>query len=379
MKKIFTSVLFTILCCSFSFSLDWGGVVTNNTIFSTLNFDNVDLQQSNDVSVWLSTPLGSSGFTFSGELLLKYNMTITKTVPNTFEPIVDCDLLKISGSKPIGDSNLLMEFGRFRISDITSVVFNQLCDGANFVFSFPLFNMRTYAGYTGLLNGLNTTIISEYAVPYSNIYNFYSTAYPLLVLDASFDFPYLIPAGDLKFEYIYFGETKNFAYNRMYCNVLLKGMIGEKAEYKVASVLEVMNTEKIANFSEVEVTFPINDNSYIACGAEYASGLNGPLVPFSTVSSRTQIKSFIYPETTGSIIPNVNYVYLKDDLLLKLDLKLDMNCIDSFEFCGVQLDSVFLYNLFTDLQIGLDGTVYFSTGSEEDDNIALTLYAALAF
>ena len=51
---------------------------------------------------------------------------------------------------------------------------------------------------------------------------------------------------------------------------------------------------------------------------------------------------------------------------------------DDFEYAGIQIYGEFLYQMYTDLQLGLVAHQYFGDDSEENET-ALTLYATLAF
>lgn len=381
MKKLLLSFAIIISSVVSVFAADWGGIVKNETLFSTFKFDAFNVNQGDTVYLWTSAPLPKTIFTFDAEVLYKFSFDYKDDLKSNFIHVFDIDLLKVSGKKETENVIFNMDFGRFNVSDQTEVVFNQLFDGARVSMAFPVCVTNIYAGYTGFLNGLNTKMVSENANVYTSLYNFYSTAHKLFVVGGDFSFPYLISNQNIGLGAIYFYDADNAAdvrTNRFYTDLAMNGNFTDNLSYDVKTIIEVVS-KKIANYSSFSMAYSL-DGIQIGAGIEYASGNNGVLVPFSTVTSRTKVNSFIYPETTGMLLPRIDFSLVGNKFYLDSNVKANFDFqTNTPKFSGIDVQGSFVYSLFTDLQIGLDVCTYFSAEEDADDNFAATLTAAFSF
>ena len=96
MKKLIVSI-FTVLCLLTTplTAMEWGGLIFNDSGISTPDFSDITFKQSDGISFWLKSPLGSD-FVFSSEVIYKFNLEIAKDVDPAFTQIFDLPLLKVS-------------------------------------------------------------------------------------------------------------------------------------------------------------------------------------------------------------------------------------------------------------------------------------------
>ena len=157
MKKLIISIC-TILCLMAAplASVEWGGLLFNESGASTSDFKEITIKQTDGISLWLKSPLGKdSGFYFSSEILYKFSLDIAKGSDPQFKQIFDLPMLKVTGDLNAGAGLLSLNAGRFYYVDATSAVISQVVDGVALSYTLPTVKLGGFLGYTGLLNSLN--------------------------------------------------------------------------------------------------------------------------------------------------------------------------------------------------------------------------------
>lgn len=375
-------LLIGAVCALFTFvspvaSLEWGGILKNDTQGLLPAFKNFSLSQSDSLFMWLSAPLGESGLYFSGEGMYKFTFT---TADNNFSQLADVDLLKISGDYQTAKGIFSIAAGRYMMSDSTAVIFAQNFDGVSVKYAGNRFAVSGFGGYTGLLNSLNVTMINKDGIAFGPESKIYSLSNGFVPAGVSFELPSLFTNQSLSIQTLAFIDIGEEKYNRFYGTLLLSGPITNSFLYNFATSFGTNDFSSLMNYSALNFYLYPNDFLSISFGAEYASGKNGPFSPFLGVTSRSIVNSLTAPQTTGAIVPNVVCSCVFDKMYFGITGKFLMAVPeDKVETKGVEADFSFIYAVFTDLQIGFDLTSYFDISKNNEDNLTATLRAAISF
>ena len=186
MKKTLAAGVFALFCLSASLSaFSWSGIVDNSSKFTgNSDFSAVSLTQTNDIYLSFSTGLGEGGnMKLSGEGLFKNVLAGPVTPEANLEDsvIADCDLFKFSGSWATGSGTVSLDAGRFFFSDASGSVFSQTSDGISVAYNALKLKAGLYAGYTGLLNGLNVSMLGTPAGEPAKVYSLCPAYIPVMV------------------------------------------------------------------------------------------------------------------------------------------------------------------------------------------------------
>lgn len=372
MKKILLTIcaLFVVFAAPLC-AMEWGGLITNDTgaaIVTMPDVTNTTINQSNGVSVWFKNPIGED-FAVSGELLYKYKFSKPKDIDGTFTNIFDVPLLKVSGETEAGAGILSLDAGRFAYVDNAGAVVSGTIDGVAVEYSLPLVKLGVMAGYTGLLNTLNNTNLSR--ADYSKEAKFYDLAYGIAPIGISAEFPYLLGNQSIGIQtYIMLdcGDNKSDSIP-FYANLVLSGPVTNSIYYNLATTLGAIDFKDFTNYTSFSLmVFPTQT---ISVNAGVDLGLvidgNGYYSQLSTAAG-------------GQITPRASFTYGTDKLCFDLGGKyiLAYNG-DSYEGISFDLNTGFVYNIFSDLQVGLSGTASFDTTEAKTNSYTVNLNIALAF
>ena len=381
-KKRFYSILVALTVSISSLSaVDWGGILKNSSKVMLPNFFDFGLSQTNDVYLWMNTPLGNSNMFFSAEALYDFNFYYSNEV-GVVSNTLDLDLFKFYGDFEFENSNILsISFGRFTVSDASSAIFAQNIDGLFLKYHTGFITASAYAGYTGLLNSQMVTMLDGNAQTFTYDKALYSLSNPYLPFNASIEFPALFGNQSFVFQVngcLDFGEQKA---NRYYATLWLTGPISNMVFYNVASIFGTKNFSSLMNFSTLDLYVYLSDIFFFSAGAEYASGNQGPFSPYVGITSRTIVASLTAPETSSSLLPKVSATVILNQMSLALTGKFYMACPESsFNAQGAEMDFYLTYSIFPDFQIGFDVTSYFDVTSQKDNNnLTATLRLAVSF
>lgn len=380
MKKFVVLLICTFCFLSAVTASEWGGLIRNTTYGKTRSFDDFGFKQTDSLFFWYATPISSSGFKFSAEGVYSFSFDNTSILTTDFSHVIDVDLFKFSKTVKKESFVFTMNFGRFNYSDASRVVFNQNMDGASVKFASKKNTYRIAAGYTGLLNERNVYILNSESVAYTPTNQIYALAYPFIMLDLGVDLNNLFAVQNLKFDVISFIDLGAEEKSRVYFETVLSGPVFKNFSYNLSFILETINFQEIAMYSAFNSIFSIGSNMYVKAGVEYASGKGESLTNFSGISSRTVCNSSTMRETTGLILPSVQYVYVGNDYYIGVIAKYLFNCLtDSVSADGFEFDVLYTYNIFTDLQLGLDLLTYTQTNSSIQNNSNYGLNLRLSF
>lgn len=373
-KKIVSIALTLVALSSSIFAAEWGGVFKNGSKISLPAFTDFGFRQTNDLYLWLNSPLGDSGVYFSGEGM--YEFTYSKGKENSaVTNIADVDLFKFSGDYEINEATLSFSAGRFSVSDSTSAIFTQNIDGAAVKYSASLFRISAWAGYTGLLNSNNITMIDGNAAAYAPETKVYSLSNGFIPLNATVEFPVLLGNQSLSIQangFIDLGKSKT---SRYYGTLMVSGPITNSIFYDVASSIGSANFSNVMNYTTFNFYYYPLDMFFVSCGLEYATK------NFTGITSRAVVSSVSAPETKAMILPKLSATLLFDNFVASLNGKFLISTPETgTKASGVEADLSVAYNVFSDLQFGLDVTSYFDVaGIKEDNNFSATLKVAVSF
>ena len=376
--------LISAVCAFFAFvtpaaSVEWGGILKDETRALLPNFTNFSFSQSNSLYMWLTAPLGQNGTYFSGEGMYKYTLTVTDG-NNDFVNVVDVDLFKISGDYQLNKGTFSFAVGRYMFADSTAAIFAQNFDGASIKYSGRKFAFSAFGGYTGLLNSLVVSMLNKDGVAFDSTNKFYSLSNAFVPAGATIEFPSLFANQALSIQALAvmdFGEEK---YNRFYGTLLFSGPLANNFFYYLASSFGTNDFASVMNYSTLNFYLYPTNIMTVSFGAEYASGKNGFLSPFLGVTSRSVVNSLTAPQTTGAIIPNLSCSFVVDKVYVGISTKFLLAVPESdFEAKGVEADLSFIYAPFTDLQLGFDVNSYIDISKSNENNLTATLRAALSF
>ncbi len=371
MKKILVSICTALFILAAPLSaFEWGGVLKDDTGITTPDFKAITFNQSNSISLWFKAPFGESKFKLTGEGFYKYNLSVTKE-GLTFSNIADLTLFKIDGKVNAGAGLLTINAGRFSTADATGAVFAQTSDGLSIVYSLPVVKFGLYGGYTGLLNYLNVPM----AITPEKENKVYSMAYAVAPMGVTIELPSLFLNQKLTLQgYALLDCGKNKS-NMFYGNIALAGPITNSIYYNLASSVGSVNFKNLMNYSSFALyIFPIKEIS-INAGAEFGSAEQGKLAAYTSASVKGTGAS-------GMIAPNLTFIYGNDVLCLEFGGKYNLTYNtekSNYAGTGADINAGFVYNIFSDLQVGLNATARLDLTEAKQNDFEAKLTMALAF
>ncbi len=389
MKKSFIVFCSIVLILTKGFAFEWGGVFDNEStigydIFPNKNYiAEFSFTQKNGLHVWLSNTLSKDGiWKLNSEVA--YIADINSQPEPVFQNILDLTLLKVSGQVPMKKSTIDISLGRFFISDKTENIFSTTSDGAYLKFNLSRVGIGGYIGFTGLLNSLNVNGI--FGFNDESVAHIYKLQYPVVPIILSFDFPSLFANQNLSFQVLGSIDCGNDVGNKFYGTLLLDGPIYSKLFYTVQTTFGTQNFTNIMNYTSLNfMWFPLSFAN-INLGVQYASGneelkeLN--VVSYSSVTS-TSKESIKGLPVSDCLLPAASIVFYSGPFYSKFEVKCDLDILNEqgqlFSVRGYygKLNSTF--NVFSDLQIGLDLNLYINATENQNVLFNAVIKAAFAF
>jgi len=390
MKKVIKSLvslsLFAFTAGSV-FAMEWGGLLTEKltptiNVVAPITSENISLQNTDDVYLWMNAALNKNKtLVFNGEV--KYEFTWYKNNGgDSFKNIIDADLLKLSGNFDLTtDKSFSFALGRYPVSDSTGVVLNQVSDGFYASLVAPTVTVSGYLGFTGLLNSLDVSMLDQTGTVESSENNFYALAHPYLPANITVEFPVLFGNQSLSVEANAFIDFKD-SYNRYYANLVMSGPISNSTYYKLASSFGSVNFTDLMNYTSFNLIMFPSSNFALTAGAEYASGRHFGLSNFVGFSSRVAYNSPLSPQTTSVIIPNASLTWTYGNSFYtgfsgKFIMAVPGNTVEK---TAAEVATDLIYNLFSDLQVGLNLDWYVPVGvSDDNQKFSATVNVGVSF
>ena len=379
MKKILSTFVALLFISTFASAFSWSGLVDNTTKGSTSTMESFGLYQTNGIYLSMNVPLSKTGnLSFVTEGMYKYTLTANSKAGNpVFTNIADLSLFKIGGNWKVGNNVLTLNAGRFSYSDLSSVIFSQASDGLYFTYDSTSLKVSLYAGYTGLINSLNVTMLDPSSTSNSQFYNLCPGYIPLA---ADFAYKTLFGANSVTLQAIYFLDPKRELTDKFYGTLSLSGPISSIASYNLLASLGSENFKNLMLYSSANFSFYLGNFAVVSAGAEYASGQNGPFTAFRTITSRTAYYANGGMETSSILMPKVSAMFVFGKLYANITEKVVFSLPGS-EITGQGSDTSLslICNVMSDVQIGTDINVYADFTSSAMNYYAASLKASLAF
>lgn len=399
---------FAVALCFDSFAFDFGALVKNDSSFEDYGKNDFELNQKNSASVWFRAPFEKSGENhFAAEFV--YSFEADRQNEN-YKNALDFSLFEFLLSKEISSSVLGLEFGRFYFSDLTGKIFSQNADGVMFGLKNNWLKLAAYASYTGLLNALNTEMITSapstflysavgsgtetpgvenglnsFSADYDKIYDL---AEKYLVADFALSFPNLFANQTVSAEFLAAFRLENDDFNRMYATLSMEGPIVSSLFYDVSSTVGFVDYDakvKVSNLSEIRLDYFLKKFSFSA-DAVYASGSQGALSPFAGFTknvSTCSAQKFLY---SGILKAGVSCVYKPIETLLFTagsDVVFNASAGDKnedIEYFGFQYSLGALLQVKSDFQLGFTASQFIDKNNSENiEKTAFDIKAVLAF
>ncbi len=385
-KTLFKALLLAqVFSLTAAFAVDFGGSLKNISNIKGKNFSSLNLDQIDDLALWVKVP-----FTKSGDMYLVaeglYEFEYDQSKEKAFNRL-DLDLLKFAAKLKLNGASLNVNAGRFIFSDLTGLIFNQNADGAFVSYEAPFFNVSAYGSYTGLLNAGLVKMINHKNDPFSFDENSpYELAQKYLVGAATLSFPRVAKTQNVAAQFLGAFKVDGRSFNRMYASLSAGGPVYRTLFYSVSSTLGLQSYDgtsiDISNLSRVNLTcyLPVKDLS-LSLGALYASGSNGPLEGFCGFSKVNAYNSLRDPQHSGVAKLSFMATAKPFEKLLAYagcDMIVDA-ASSSAKYKGFQYSAGADWQAFSDLKVGVGFLQYIDDKNSDENKIQLSLNALLTF
>ena len=376
-KRLITGLITAASFISSAFAFSWGGMLDNASKVSANNdFSAIVFNQSNGIYLNLSANLKpDASLRFSAEGLYKYKLNCDfKEKETEFKNIADISLLKLSGNWTIAGGNLALSAGRFRYSDYSASVFSQTSDGLYLSYDNLKLKASLYGGYTGLLNRLNVSMVENEYEDKEQIYALCPKYIPVL---ADFSYKALFETHTVGGQVAAYFPVSDKNTMKAYGTLIANGYLGTLASYDARVTLGTEKFDGLMLDAMLDANFYLRSDLRITLGGEYVSGAQGGIKPFQTISNRSFGSSPFY---NGVIVPKLAALYASGKLLAAVTERVIISIPESeAKLDGFDTAINLVYNVFSDLQCGLDAGAYICKESKEFTTFYATAKAALAF
>lgn len=372
MKKNIVSLVLVFGVATALFGLEWGGVINNSTLGTTSDFKDFSINQSNGIHLNLTSAITKDkSLRFATEGYYKYTLAFEND-ESKLTHIVDLSLLKLSGNWNINGSVLTLNVGRFNFFDKTGFVFGQQSDGVNINYTGRNWSLGAYAGYTGLLNRFTTPMYDNEYVE-QKMAHLYDLSYGYVPL--MLDFTLTNVGGNvIGMQGQYYLDLTNKV-DKAYGSLFVKGPIGNICSYYVAGVVGSNNFKDLMVRANVNLQFVLGSNYMFSVGADYSSG-NDKISPFKGITIKT-VHSAV--EGIDSIVPRISFTYANEKCVFNAAEKIVMSMPKEFEFNGLDSNVSFVYNIFSDLQLGSSLNAYTDFNDKDNNKFSVSVNANFVF
>ncbi len=384
MKKIIVSSLLAFTCLlSSAFAFSWAGLVDNNTkISENHDFTKPVLNQSNGIYLSGYSNIGDAGnMRIAAEAMYKYSFNYdVKDDKAKLKNVADLDLFKFAGDWGVGPGIVSLSAGRFKYTDFSDAVFKQVSDGLYLSFNSSTMKAAVYAGYTGLLNRLNVSMVDSESKDDDNFYALCPKYLPIL---ADYSYKGLLGPNTIGLQGAFYAPLSDDYTMKAYGTFILNGYIGTMGSYDARVTAGTEKPKGKDSFdgvmldAKLDTSFYLNNVSMVNIGAEYVSGEQGDIKPFVTVSSRSFGGAPFY---NGVIVPKAGIMYAAGKLYANVTERVIISMPkDEAKLDGFDTSASVVYNIFSDLQLGCNLGAYICKETKELSNYYATLKASLAF
>ena len=377
MKKL---LLATIISLTFSLSLSafaWSGLIDNTTrATENHDFSVMGLNQGNGIYFSLSHNLSENGsLRLAAEGLYKYSLYCDmKTNKFVFKNIADLDLLKFTGDWTLGKGTLSLNAGRFQYQDYSSAVFSQLSDGLYLSYNALKFKTSLYAGYTGLLNRLDVSMVENESKEEDQ---FYALCPGYIPVAADFAYKALFGTNTAGLQaacYIPVSEKNKI---KGYGTLIMNGYFGTIGSYDARVTVGTEKFENLMLDAKLDTNFYLLSSLLLTLGGEYVSGEQGSIKPFVTLTARSFGCAPVY---NGVIVPKAGLLFAAGNFYGSVTERVILTMPkEEVKLAGFDTALSLAWNVFSDVRLACDAGAYICTEKKELSNYYASLKASLAF
>ena len=366
------------------FSVSFGGNFTTNAALTLYEDKSSIFENSENLSIWLKFPLNRNYTSFFAcEGFYDFSLKSADNQENIILNTLDIPLFKFTFNLNSQNTNSTVNLGRFVITDTTGFVLNQTMDGVFARFTSTKTDFSLFAGYTGLLNALSTSL---FECPYVAEGSLYALAPSYVVASASAKFN-AFNTQFINTEFIASVDLNKLDYHKMYATLSLNGAISQRLYYILQSTLG-MNLKsdgsedlKIANLSKFDLTSYFNFlNSSLTLHGVYASSASDALDRFKPI---TRIQASFSGKYYSSLLKTGLLYTFKPASSVFVSLSSDGIC--SFDsnsaliFDGIQWALESKWQIVSDIYLSVAGQQFISLIDEIQNQFVVALKLGFTF
>lgn len=370
MKKILITTI-CLLCYSFCFSAEFGGIIKSNTELLIPTQGDILWGETIDASAYTKIPFSTNddfNSYFAVEGVYRFRITQNETTNSLNLP-----LIKLNMTSYFGNGFVSVSAGRFFTSDITSNIFAQESDGVSGIYMTDVVNASMYAGYTGLLNSRFVSMHGNSDYEFESG-NFYDLSLPYIVIGGTVSLPYLFLKQSLSLDVWGFIGTQNINRNNIYTSASITGPISNQLFYTLIASGSFINKEEQGFtpglFASGEIDYYFSKiSSVVSAYAKYATK-DFETVTITTTLAGLNWNNILAAGFSSTIIP-VNPLALK--VLGEAVLQ-----VDTMDYLGTQFAAECRWQVLSDVLFQVSGK-YFLAKEIDSSTTNVSVKAIISF
>lgn len=383
MSKRFLLILAFVFALSPLFAVDFGGKFNTTTRLQGQTFKQLKWYESASLHGWFTAMLSEKyqlKFSSDASYEFRYNQA-DKTIRN----IVDVNLLKLSMQRNVGASRVEASLGRFSVSDVTGVIFNQACDGANVRLTSQHVALNAYIGFTRLLNMHDSIMLTENSdttVPSYMSKAVYVLGPSYIPMSLALTLPSLFLNQTVSLEALTVLDASE-SFHRFYATLYLTGPFYKNIFYNASTTFGSSDMQKVSNLTKFNLVYYPVPEAQVGFNLFYASGNQKGVSAFRGVTSMPAVLAYqnanFTTEYESKMKVGVNASYtIASRVYLGADLGVVFACPDKISYNGFQWRFDVAWNIFHDLQLATGMYQYISV-DELNKKTCFTLSGTFVF
>lgn len=366
------------------FSFTFGGNLTTNSMLTIYEDKSSFFENSENLSIWLKFPLNKTYTSFFAcEGFYDFSLKAAEGQEVVIGNTLDIPLFKFTFNFGSEKTKSTLNLGRFGITDTTGFVLNQTIDGIFARFISEKTDFSLFAGYTGLLNALNSNFFDCPYIAEGNLYAL-SPSYFISSVSAKFN---VFNTQFINTEFVASVDFNKLDYHKMYATLSLNGAISQKLYYILQSTLGMSlksdGTEdlRIANLSKIDITSYFNFlSSSLTLHGVYASAASESLDAFKPI---TEIQSTFSGKYYSSLLKAGLLYTFKPAAPLFVSLSSDgvcsFNSDSTLIFDGIQWALESKWQIVSDIYLSVAGQQFISFLEEKQNQFVVGLKLGFSF
>lgn len=382
-KNIYIAIALLFITVFPAVSIDFGGILSNNTKVGTRNDGSVPLTQQDSLTFWVKNPLDSTGsHYFAAEGFFQYEYSNTNLGARTkgiHHPVIDITLLKYNYTFMIDTiKSISFSFGRFGFSDMSGLIFNQAADGFLVDFRKPTFHASFYVGYTGLLNSHNVAMVDPTFVKVKE--HWYDLASKYIVAEGSLSFPNLFANQMLGVEYLALIGAGPANESKYMITAAMSGPLTNMLFWSASTTFGNKLRSQLTNLSQAALSvYPGVKSMAITWNIISATGEDGPFKTFSNLTKTSSVYSVEDIQYSDMTKTGLSFS-IKPINILQLGASVDvvLTNVYNMHYKGVQWAANAAIQPFGDLTLNVSAKQFIGK-DHNSDKFEVALRATLAF